>query len=92
MINEKDVEKSKEIIKELSEKSEVFQDCTIDALQIALSCLSEFKKLQAEVEELKKLNDNLTRNVFVEDSPALKVMVEIVKQQKDQIDKLTKEA
>ena len=35
-----------------------------------------------QIAELKKLNDNLTRNVFVEDSPALKVMVETAAQQK----------
>ena len=45
----------------------------------------EFVEKDKDIVSLKKLNDALTNNVFVEDSPALKVMVETAKIQKDKI-------
>jgi hypothetical protein len=55
-----------------------------EAVTQALTIITEWEKL-------KVLNDTLTRNVFVEDSPALKVMVETAKQQKDIIASLQAE-
>lgn len=51
---------------------------------------ARIKELEEEIKKLRLLNDTLTNNVMVEDSPALKIMVETSRNIADERDRYRK--